>query len=99
MKPESEEKSHGEGERITVGNISEAVLNRKRMPGISCSATVERRVYVPKMWKPAWIPSAQWTVSVRPMPPPGIRDGRDGAAQDPSAADKVVSRVLSGVRG
>lgn len=99
MKPEREGKGHGEGKRITLGSISETILNRKCVPGLSGSTAVGKGVRLPQMWESAWIPAEQWPISVRPMPSPGFRDGRDGPAQDPSAADEVVSCILSGVPG
>jgi len=99
MIPEREGKGHGEGKRVTSGDISKAVLYGGGMSGVPGKAAVERWVCLPKMREPTWIPAEKWAVSVYPMPPSSLRDGGDRVAQDAYAADAVVSGALSGVPG
>lgn len=80
MKPESGEKGQGEEEEIPIGNISETVFHRGSVSGIFSVFAVERRVCMSQMRLPPRLPAVQWTVSVCPLPPSGLCNGRDGTS-------------------
>ena len=94
MIPESGEKSHGKEKGPATWDISEAVLQRSTVPGVSVISALADRICLPQMRLRSWIPADQRTISVCPMPPSNLGNGRDGAAQDPYAVDTVVFGVL-----
>ena len=94
MIPGSGEKSHGKEKGSATWDISEAVLQRGTVSGVSGISAQADRVCLPPMRLPSWIPAVQRAISVRPMPPSDLGNGRDSAAQDPYAVDTVVFGVL-----
>lgn len=97
MISKSGEKGHGEEEAAT-GRISEAVFHRDAVPGVSGISTMVSWICLPPVRLPARIPALQRAVPMYPMQTPDLRDGRNGAAQDPYAAENLVPGLLPGLR-
>ena len=99
MIPGSGEKGYGKNQKISTGNIYEAVLYRDTVRGISDQLAVEIGICLPEMRLPLRISAGQRTVSMRQVPPPSFGNNGDDTPQDSYATDAVVSDVLFCVSG
>lgn len=96
MKRESEEKRHGKGERVTVGNISETVFNRECLPGVSGSDHLPLRygrLYADKAYiDAAWAESLEKDHAVTLLTP------RKRAKGDTLISGDTFSTFVSSIR-
>lgn len=68
MIPGSGEKGHGKEKGSATWDVSEAVLQRGSMPGVSGIAVLAEWLCLPQMRLPSWIPAFQRMIPVCPMP-------------------------------
>lgn len=82
---------------VPLGEISEMILHRGTVPRVFGFRALADWVRLSQVRRSTWVSAPQRSVSMRPLQTPDLHDGGNGAAQDPYAAESLVSDVLSGL--